>query len=249
MKKLLVAALLATSAVFSSPVAGQEEAVDAGAEAREIWLAAAAKLEGAATLSATASLNYDVVQASGRKLQFGAQYEIKAKRPNKFAVDIIGDDGRRRSLYYNGEGITLVNLDEKLYATFEHQGSIESAIDEVLNTLNARMPLAALFRSNLRTILSGVFSENAYIGRHLVNSIASDHVLLSNEYLDLQLWVDAGDDAQLRKALVTYTDLEAEPQFEASFGNWRFNERIRDREFTFTPDEGFEQIEFLEAQN
>ncbi len=249
MKQLLMATLLATSAAFSLTVVAQEEAIDSGDEAHEIWQAAAAKLEGAQSLSTTASLTYDVVQPSGRKLQFGAQYDIKAKRPNKFLADITGGDGRRRALYYNGEEITLVNLDEKLYATFAHEGSIESAVDEVLNTLNARMPLAALLRSNLRSILSGAFPESAYIGSHSVGNVASDHVLLSNEYLDLQLWIDAGENAEVHKALITYTDIEAAPQFEASFNDWRFDSRIRDSEFTFKPDDGFEQIEFLEAQD
>ncbi len=249
MKQLLIATVFATGAALGPPVFAQEGTIDPNAEAREIWRAAAAKLEGAKSLSTTASLTYDVVQPSGRKLQFGAKYEIKAKRPNKFVADITGDDGRRRALYYDGEEITLVNLDEKLYATFDHEGSIESATDKVLYTLNARMPLAALLRSNLRSILAGIFPGNAYIGSHSIGGVASDHVLLSNEYIDLQLWIDAGDQAELHKALITYTDWEAAPQFEASFEDWRFDARIRDSEFTFNPDEGFEKIEFLEAQH
>ena len=249
MKKTLFTAFFATAAALCPSVNAQDATANPDAEATEIWQAAAAKLEGAASLSATASLTYDVVQPSGRKLQFGAEYEIKAKRPNKFVADIAGDDGARRALYYDGAEIALVNLDEKLYATVAHEGSIESAIEVVLNKLNARMPLAALLRSNLRSILSGVFPDSAYIGAHEIGGVAADHVLLSNEYLDLQLWIDAGEDAEVHKALITYADFAAAPQFEASFDHWRFDKRIRDSEFTFEPDDSFERIDFLETQD
>lgn len=248
MKQLAAATAFAIAASVSPPGAAQEGAIDLGAEAREIWGDAAAKLEGSKSFTATATLAYDAVQPSGRKLQFGAEYKLKAKRPNKFFAGITGDDGRRISLYYDGEKITLVNPDQKLYASFPHEGSIESAIDEVLNTLNARMPLAALLRGNLRSVLEGIFPDSYYIGPHAVGGVSSDHVLLSNEYIDLQLWIDAGEEPAVHKAVITYTDVEAAPQYTASFTDWRFNKRIRDRDFAFEPDTGFEQIEFLEAQ-
>lgn len=249
MKQILTAALLAFAAAYCGAAMAQKDEAQPGAEAREIWRDAAAEIEGAKSFSATASLAYDVVQPSGRKLQFGAEYQIKAVRPNKFYAGITSDDGRENQLYYDGQNITLVNINEKLYAQFPHEGSIESAVDVVLNELDAVMPLSVLVRGNLRAALEARFPYNAYVGRHGASGMDADHLLMSNDYVDLQLWIDDSNAPRVRKAVITYKTEDAAPQYAAVFSDWKLNKKIKDSEFSFDPSDGFDEIEFLEAQN
>ena len=247
MKMTYAFALLAFTALSQPPAFAQDDAVASlVAEPSAIWQSAAVKIEQATTFATIASLSYDVTQPSGRKLQFSAEYELKAKRPDRFYAGVTSDDGRKHELYYDGAEITLVNVDEKLFATFPHQGSIESAIDVVLDELNAAMPLSVLLRSNLQAVLSDTFEYSAYVGKYAIGDARSEHLLLSNDAIDLQLWINNSD--ELDKLVITYRNEDAAPQYAASFKDWRFGKKIKNNAFEFEPDEGFDKIEFLEAQ-
>lgn len=238
---------LASSTV--APIATNAHATDEAAnnEAFQLLNDAATRLSAASTFSAEADVSFDVVQPSGRKLQFGAEYELKAARPHLFYARVKSDDGRENAIYYDGSEVTLVNLTDKLYASAPHKGDINSAVDLLLHRLDANVPLSILLRDDLAGALNSLFPYGAYVSNYTLGDQTADHLVFSNERIDLQLWLDQTN-ADLTKAVITYKTEAGAPQYSATFGKWKLGKKLRTGDFSFQPDGDFDRIEFLETK-
>ncbi len=71
------------------------------------------------------------------------------------------------------------------------------------------------------------------------------HLALSNENVDFQIWISDDMAPLIRKIVITYKHVEAEPQFTAIPSDWEFNRRAPDMVFNFYPPIDADEIEYL----
>jgi hypothetical protein len=69
-------------------------------------------LAKAQRFSVRTDIDYDVVQDSGQKLEFGALRTITVRRPDRIRIDIEDRDGTRRGFRFDGKQIAFFGLDE-----------------------------------------------------------------------------------------------------------------------------------------
>jgi len=79
--------------------AGAAPQTDAEASADAILKGAAEYLAGKTRFSVTIRDGYDVVQASGQKIEFGDMRKILVKRPDQLRVDVEASDGAGERSY------------------------------------------------------------------------------------------------------------------------------------------------------
>jgi hypothetical protein len=60
-------------------------------------------------------MNYDVVQASGQKIQFSEVRKVQISRPDYLRVDTQQSDGDAGSLMFDGKTLTLFSLTDNVY--------------------------------------------------------------------------------------------------------------------------------------
>ena len=82
------------------------------------------------------------------------------------------------------------------------------------------------------------------LGEKVVSGVVCDHLLMSNDYADFQLWITTGDRPVLKRIVITYKEEPGEPQYRAQFRDWDMApENVRAR-LDFRPPDGAERIRF-----
>ena len=87
--------------------------------------------------------------------------------------------------------------------------------------------------------------SSRYIGLHEIEGTPCHHLFVSQEMVDWQLWVDAGEKPLPRRLVITYRDLPQTPGFAATFGGWDFEPSIPQGTFEFTPPEGALKVDAI----
>ena len=195
--------------------------------------------------SVTADIGYDVEQDWGQKLEFGTTRKITVRRPDRLAVDITDRDGTRRGFRFDGKQVAFFGVDEKVYATAQKSGDIDTALAYFIRDLQMPLPLAELVSKNLPKILKDRASEAYFVEEATIAGTRCEHIALRNNLVDAQLWIAKGDQPLPQRVVLTYKRDNGQPQFWANFLDWNLSPDAPDALFTFTPAEGAAQIQFV----
>jgi hypothetical protein len=174
-------------------------------------------LAKAKSFSVTIDAGFDAVQESGQKIEFGETRKVVLRRPDRLRVDSTKRDGSKSGLVFDGKNITVFHLKENVYATAAKPGSVDQAVDFIVNDLDVRLPLAELLKSNLDKSLPQRVRSAAYVEQSSIGGVPSDHVAFRGDDVDLQLWVTRDKQAVLRRIVITYKHADGRPQFWAQF--------------------------------
>jgi hypothetical protein len=243
---LVLAALL--SLLISSPPVSAQEGKAAGPEIEEkamtIFKRMADFLSKAQQLSVTIESEFDVVQDSGEKIEFGETRKIVLRRPDRLRVDTTKRDGAKGGMVFNGKDITAFSMTENVYATVAKPGPVDDAIAYFIDDLDMRLPLAELFSSTVVKTLAEQARAADYVGQATIAGVSCDHLSLRGERVDFQVWVAQGDRPLPQRVIITYARAEGQPQFRAQFNEWNLSPEAPDSLFAFTPSEGTTKIAF-----
>ncbi len=202
-------------------------------------------LAAAPALRVTVRAGYDVVQESGQKVEFGQLVTYTLRRPDRFRVDGQSSSGEKGFILFDGNEITAMGADAKVYAATSKPGAIQEAVPYMVSTLELNVPLALLFVGTVGPdMLEGVESAY-YVETNFLMGLPCDHIAARTETVDFQLWISQGDRPLPQRIVLTYKDEPGEPQFWGQFMDWSFNPDVSDSVFAFTPPSGVERIRFL----
>jgi hypothetical protein len=193
--------------------------------------------------SVTVETGYDAVQASGLKVEFGATRKYTIRRPDHVRIDTELRDGDQRGFRFDGKEIAVFDINQKVYATAEHPGTIEEAFGYFIDQLQMPLPLAELFSSTLPGVVDTTLDLH-YVDVSTIAGVHCDHLVGRRKNIDFQVWIAQGDKPVFQRLILTYKREKGEPQFWAQFSDWNFSSEIPDSLFAFTPPEGGEKIPF-----
>jgi hypothetical protein len=194
--------------------------------------------------SVMVDIGFDVVQASGEKLEFGETRKIVVRRPDHARIDIPKRDGATGGFRFDGREIAFFNTTEKVYATAAKAGTLDEAIAYFIDDLDMRFPLAEMLSSNLAERLPQRVRAADYVEPSSIAGVSCDHLAFRGDLADLQLWIAQGEQPLPRRLVITYKHAEGQPQFWAQFGDWNLSPEVPDSLFVFTPPEGAVKIAF-----
>ncbi|NLS06304.1 DUF2092 domain-containing protein [Rhizobium sp. P32RR-XVIII] len=194
-------------------------------------------------LSVTARTVSVYLDEFGQPLHIFHTIKIAARRPDRIAVEFVGDDGRH-DLFYDGTTASVFFPDSKKYMTISASGDIPSALDEVATKLDVDFPLGALFAGSPDTVLLGDALSASQVGTANVDGVECRHLLFSQKSgIDVELWVEKNDAATPHRLVVTYPLLQGQPSFVAEFTSWKTQPPLSDSEFTFAPPADVKKID------
>ena len=197
--------------------------------------------------SVKADVTFDLVEPTGEKIQYSATNTFFVKRPNKVYAQTVGDIGEKK-FWYDGKGITLLDVDKNVYAQEKAPANIDSTLDHLMEDYGFSLPLSDFVFSDPYTDLSENVEDGYYVGLHSVRGMKCDHLAFIQENLNWQLWVKEGKQPVPCKIVITYKDVPGSPQYTAVFSDWNFKKKEPDSLFKAVAPKDAEKIEFLKIK-
>jgi hypothetical protein len=188
--------------------------------------------------------NYDVIQKSGQKIEFGESRKITISRPNGLRVDLEESSGEKHTVLYDGKDITVFSPSQNVYAQTAKPGGIDEAVMYFLKDLRMRLPLAALLLSRFPAEIESRTQSLDYVEKTVIEGISTHHLAGRTETVDYQVWIAEGAQPLPLRIVLTYKNAEGQPEFRAQFSDWNLAPKVQDAQFAFTPPEGTRKIAF-----
>ncbi len=236
-------AVSATNPAAQSGVETEQKQASATIDAKSQLDGMAKKLAGARQLSVSIDMYYDVVQASGQKIQYSEVRKVHISRPNYLRVDSQQSDGDAGGLIFDGKILTLFSTTENVYSQTTHPGDVDAAVRFAVSKLGIRVPLARMLTSTLPQDLQKLSTTVDYVEHDILGTMPTDHIAARTRDVDYQVWI--GKDMLPTRMILTYKNEPGQPQFQAVFSSWNLTSRINESTFTFTPAKGAERIPTL----
>jgi hypothetical protein len=212
--------------------------------ASAILTAMASHLAGLQSFSVDFRDGYDVVQASGQKIEFGETRRITLARPKQLRVEEIASDGQLDLALFDGTTITVFDADTNVFAQTPQPGSIDDALVYFVRDLRMRMPLARLLSTRLpdewpKRVITIDYVESADIG-----GVKTHHVAGRTDSVDFQYWIKDGAHPLPLRVVLTYVNEPGQPQFWANFSDWNTNPKLTPTTFDFARPADASKIAF-----
>ena len=167
---------------------------------------------------------------------------VAVERPNHLAADATGDTLSRAS-WYDGRTVTVLDKEHNVYATIEAPGTIDATFDKLEDEYGVVLPLADLLYSDPYAVLMAGVTYGRYLGIHQAAGVDCHHLAFSQETIEWQIWIDAGDKPLPRKLVISYVQEPGEPQYSAVIRRWTLEAKVPEGLFTFEAPEGAQKID------
>jgi hypothetical protein len=172
---------------------------------------------------------------------------VAVERPNHVAADATGDTLNRAS-WYDGRTVTVLDKEHNVYATIEAPGTIDATFDKLTDEYGVVLPLADLLYSDPYTVLMAGVTYGRYLGIHQAAGVDCHHLAFSQDTIEWQIWIDAGEKPLPRKLVISYVQEPGEPQYSAVIRRWNLDSAVPEGLFTFEAPEGAQKIDAKEMK-
>jgi hypothetical protein len=209
---LLAAAFLGAGCVTPAPKAPDTEALRTLKRMSEA-------LAAATSFSFEALTATDQPDEDGRAVRVARRGRILVARPDRMVATVKGDDGER-TLWYDGRTLSLLEKDVREYATVAAPSGIDQLLDYAMYEHGLSVPVADLLFSDPYAVLTEAVLTDVHLGTERIGPHETEHLLFTQENVDWEIWIDAGDVPVPRKIVITRKLEPGSPQFVALLGAW-----------------------------
>ena len=202
-------------------------------------------ISAAPAFSLVSDTGHEVLQKNGHVLEFGSQLTLAIQRPSKAIGRFDSRDGDSSTTVLDGEAIWVYSAKEDIYDTTHQPGDIDASLKVLARQLGVPRQLHDFFSKDLTALLGSAVQSGYYVGESMISGVMCDHLALRSENEDVQVWIARGAEPVPRRIVITYRQIEGQPQFWAQFTEWNFSPALSDTTFTFSPPEGARRIRFF----
>lgn len=206
-------------------------------------------LTGAKALSYKYHSAYDAVQDDGEILEFGARSKVTIRRPDRVRGEIWERGGRHVNYAWDGQAVTVYDDTKQVVATTPRTGDLDSLIDFLRDEIGFELPLADLFRADLRQLLVDGVVAARHVGKETLHGFEVDHVALRMRTgVDVQLWIRSGDPAVPERVVLNFSTADGRPQFRADVHEWEIDRKVRDSHFALKVPKDTKRVPFMKPK-
>ncbi len=204
-------------------------------------------ISGASAFTIVANMGHQVLQKDGQTLEFGSKITATLRRPSQANVRFDNRNGDKATIILDSETISLFSTigNAHVYDTARQPGDIDASFVFLAEHLGTTDQLNHFFSIDLTESMKSMVKSGYYVGEATIAGILCDNLALSNEDEDVQLWVAKGDKPVPRRIVVTYKNLEGQPQFWAQFEEWNFSPNFSETIFSYSPPAHADRISFF----
>ena len=180
---------------------------------------------------------------AGLMVSNATETEMVIDRPSSMYLSSF-DGVDKTEIYFHNGLVTVFTSENKFYGHASIPKDIEAAAGFVLEELNMEAPLLDLIYRDIGSHLSG--SEDAVLyltDKSRIGGTDCHHIAIRGPEIDLQLWVEEGDQPVLRKIVITSKWEGGAPRFIGNM-SWDTTPKIDPEIFKFRAPEGATNIGF-----
>jgi len=186
------------------------------------------------------------LQQDGQLLEFGAYLTLAIQRPSQANLRIDTRSGVNATLILDGEAISIYSVKDNMYVydTTRQPGDINTSLDSLAAQFGVPRQLGFFLSKDLTASLSR--AKSGYrVGESIIDGVMCDHLALRNEKLDVQVWIEKGNEPAPRRIVITHKELQGQPSVWVQFTEWDFSPELSERIFTHSPPQDAERVDFL----
>jgi hypothetical protein len=187
---------------------------------------------------------FDEVPDGELRRQLTNVRRIAVERPNHDAADASGDT-LNRAAWYDGRTVTILDKEDNVYATIDAPATIDATFDKLEDDYGVVLPLADFLYSDPYAVLMEDVTYGRYLGIHQAAGVACHHLAFSQDTIEWQVWIDAGEQPFPRKLVISYVQEPGEPQYSATLRRWNMEVKAPEGLFTFEAPEGAQKIDAI----
>lgn len=192
-----------------------------------------------------ALFTYEVVQENGQKLQFDILQDVAIHRPKRMFWKILFDDATLETAWLQDGIFTLVRQPTNVWGRAVVPPDLSGAVVRLSEEYGITVPFIDLLSGDVEDLWLGEDVESVeYVGESWILGRWTDQVAIRKPGVDIQLWLDEGDEPFPVKMVVIRTEEEGMPGFWVRFNTWSTQLKKIDIP-VFAPPEGSEQIEIV----
>ncbi|RKY21819.1 MAG: hypothetical protein DRQ55_03015 [Planctomycetota bacterium] len=244
---LLLPLLLLAAACASDDVIQKQQTGSIDPRVEQLMHTVCDRARDQRDLSFTVVDSVDEVLPTLQKLQFTHRRKITISRPSLLHVETEGDKAHR-SLWKDGETITLADHDHQVYSTLDDPGSIDDMMDMLWNDYGISTPLADIISSDPYAVFMEGALTGTYVGIGFVKDEPCHHLAIQRDKLDFQIWIGERDE-RLKKLVITYWQQRGEPQFTLWVEKVEAPSRFSATEFKARLPDSYEPIDLQPLLN
>lgn len=172
---------------------------------------------------------------------------IKVDRPGSLFLQTF--DGVDTKQIYIHEGmLTLYSSETNFYARSEVPKSIDEAMRFMIDRLDIELPLAeVIFAESGIELLTDQDTIMYLTDKARIAGVDCHHIVIRGQEMDLQLWVEAGDQPTARKMTMSMKWEGGSPRRSALMKVSK-KDKLDARTFEFKPPEGAQEISFVSEE-
>ena len=190
-----------------------------------------------------AELTFDVLQPNGQMLEFGGSRDVLIRRPDRLRVEAERRDGTVMQLFFDGKSLLIDHPTEDAYIKVETPGTIYAVIDYLVDDLHTPSPLEDFMSENYAADIVNKIESGFYVQHAQLGDTVCEQFAFRTADLDMQIWIQTGDEPLPCRVVISYRHAEGQPQFTAQFRDWNLTPETDDEMFLFVPPKTAERIQ------
>ena len=218
-------------------------------QAKMLLINTADYLAKAKGFSVNVEANYDIIQNSGQKIEFGESYHVLLSRPDDLRIDFEDRDGSKRQILFNGSTMTMFEPGQAFYGNLTKPGSVDQIISYIIKELQTPIPMSLLLLTSAPQELQKRVTDIALVDDERLGGIPVYHLAARTADVDFQVWITQGNEPTPRRIVITYKKSPGQPQFSALLSDWKFDPVVNSSDFVFTPPAGARPVGFMVPAN
>jgi hypothetical protein len=193
-----------------------------------------------------AEVEYDAVQPSGQRIEFGNSREVAMRRPDRLRIDVFDRDGTSEILSYDGTEVWIASPSRNAYSRMPQLGRLEQVLEQLANDYDTPAQLAELMDPDLYRQLHPAIESGSRVGLVRLDGRLCEQLAFRTEEVDFQLFIERGETPMPRRLVIDYRNEPGKPQFRATLGDWDLAPELPDTHFRVSPPIGAQRVPFDE---
>jgi hypothetical protein len=189
-----------------------------------------ATIGGARSFSFHSVATMEELIDTGQMAEFSREVRFVVRRPDRLRAE--GHEGDHAlTLWYEGKTLTVFEKVSNTCASVQVPGRLDAMLDNVADKHGLTFPLSDLLFSDPYKVLTADAHMGRYVGLEKADGAECHHLLFTQERIDWQIWIDAGDKAVPRKFSIDYKNAPGRPQFTAVLSDWNLSAQASEDQF------------------
>jgi len=199
------------------------------------------KLSSAKQFTVRGTRSTDPALVEGRNIKQHTKIEGSIIRPDRISAK-ASSGGLTRRFIYDGNDVTLYDVEMNHYATVKGASTIDRTIDKIIEKWDFHPPMTDLLVSDpYRSLTSGA-DDGKIIGNQSINGVRCQRIAVTRKVVNWEIWI-ANNDHLPRKLVITFKDLPDQPRVQLVFREWNLNPKLKNSQFIFDPPKDAIEIE------